>query len=68
MKTLAMFPGQGSQFVGMGKDLIDKFPYTKEVFEEAEDSTKVNIRKLCFEGSESDLRLTANTQPSIPYS
>ena len=65
MKTLAMFPGQGSQFVGMGKDLLDQFPYTKEVFEEAEDSAKLQIRKLCFEGPESDLRLTANTQPSI---
>lgn len=65
MKTLAMFPGQGSQFVGMGKDLVDQFPYAKDVFEEAEDSAKIQIRKLCFDGPESDLRLTANTQPSI---
>ncbi|SMF47161.1 ACP S-malonyltransferase [Pseudobacteriovorax antillogorgiicola] len=65
MKTLAMFPGQGSQYVGMGKSILQEFPYTKEVFEEAEDAAKLSIRKLCFEGPESDLQMTANTQPAI---
>ena len=65
LKTLAMFPGQGSQFVGMGKELLDLFPYSRCVFEEAEDAIKVNLRKLCFEGPESDLKLTANTQPAL---
>ena len=65
MKTLAMFPGQGSQFVGMGRELLDAFPYTKQIFEEAEDSAKLNIRDLCLNGPEEDLRLTANTQPAI---
>lgn len=65
LKTLAMFPGQGSQFVGMGKDLLELFPYSRCVFEEAEDAIKVNLRKLCFEGPESDLKLTANTQPAL---
>ena len=65
LKTLAMFPGQGSQFVGMGKDLIDLFPYSRCVFEEAEDAIQVNLRKICFEGPESELKLTANTQPAL---
>lgn len=62
---LAMFPGQGSQFVGMGKDVLEQFPAQKATFEEAEDATKVNLRRLCLEGPESDLTLTANTQPCI---
>ena len=48
LKTLAMFPGQGSQFVGMGKELLDLFPYSCCVFEEAEDAIKVNLRKVMF--------------------
>jgi len=64
-RILAMFPGQGSQFVGMGRDLLSEFPAVKTAFEEAEDAAKINIRKLCFEGPEEDLKLTANTQPCI---
>lgn len=60
-----MFPGQGSQFVGMGKDLVDQFPAVKPVFEQASDAIKVDVKKLCFDGPESDLTLTANTQPCI---
>ncbi len=63
--VLAMFPGQGSQYVGMGQKLLDSFPYVKEVFEEAEDACQLHIRRLCFDGSESDLKLTANTQPCL---
>lgn len=63
--TLAMFPGQGSQYVGMGRQLLSEFPESRLAFEEAEDATRVNIRKLCLEGPESDLKLTANTQPCI---
>ncbi len=63
--VLAMFPGQGSQYVGMGQKLLDSFPYVKEVFEEAEDACQIHIRRLCFEGSEADLKLTANTQPCL---
>lgn len=65
LKTLAMFPGQGSQYVGMGKQLLDEFPYTKQVFEEAEDAAKISVRRLCLEGPEDQLKLTANTQPTI---
>lgn len=64
-KILAMFPGQGSQFVGMGKKLVDNFPFAKAVYEEAEDAAKIKIRDLCWQGPESDLQLTANTQPCI---
>lgn len=62
---LAMFPGQGSQFVGMGRSLLAEFPAARVVFEEAEDACKVSIRRLCLEGPEEDLKLTANTQPCI---
>lgn len=65
VKTLAMFPGQGSQYVGMAKVLLDEFPYTKEIFEEAEEAAKAPIKKLCLEGPEDQLKLTANTQPCI---
>lgn len=61
-----MFPGQGSQFVGMGRELLSEFPgAAKAVFEEAEDAAKLSIRKLCLEGPEDELKLTANTQPCI---
>lgn len=64
-KRLAMFPGQGSQFVGMGRDLLNEFPYAKLAFEEAEDAAKIQIRKLCLDGPDDELKLTANTQPCI---
>lgn len=64
-RILAMFPGQGSQFVGMGKDLLAEFPYVKTAFEESEDATHLHVRKLCFEGPDDELKLTANTQPCI---
>lgn len=64
-KVAFIFPGQGSQFPGMGKDLADNFAVAREIFEEANDSLGFDIAKLCFEGPESDLQLTANTQPAI---
>ncbi len=62
---LAMFPGQGSQYVGMGNQLIQSFPYVNAVFEEAEEATSLPLRRLCAEGPEADLKLTANTQPCL---
>ena len=60
-----LFPGQGSQFSGMGKDLADNFSVARLVFEEACDALGFDIARLCFNGSEDELKLTANTQPAI---
>lgn len=60
-----IFPGQGSQSVGMGKDLYDNFPEARQVFEEADDALRFSLSKMCFEGTAEDLALTANTQPAI---
>lgn len=60
-----IFPGQGSQQPGMGRFLFDNFDTAKHVFEEASDALKLDLKKLCFEGSEADLALTENTQPCL---
>ena len=64
-KVAFLFPGQGSQKVGMSKDFYDNFACAKQVFEEADDALGFSISKLCFEGPEDQLRLTMNTQPAI---
>ncbi len=64
-KIAFIFPGQGAQFVGMGKDFYDNFDAAKNFFDEADDALGYSIKKMCFEGSEDDLKLTANTQPAI---
>ncbi len=61
----AVFPGQGSQQVGMAKDLYTQFAVAREAFEEASDAISVDLKKLCFDGPESDLTLTENTQPCL---
>lgn len=66
MRNIAfIFPGQGSQYVGMGKDLYDNFKIAKDVFNEASESLQMDIAKLCFEGPADTLRLTENAQPAI---
>ncbi len=60
-----IFPGQGSQYCGMGKDLAEAFPECRSVFEEADDALRFPISRLCFEGPDDQLRLTENTQPAI---
>ncbi len=65
MSLAFVFPGQGSQFVGMGKHFFDNFPEARAVFEAADDALNESLSKLCFEGPEESLRLTANTQPAI---
>ena len=64
--TIALlFPGQGSQSVGMGKDLADKYPVVKQTFEEADEALGYKLSTVCFEGPEDQLRLTEITQPAI---
>jgi [acyl-carrier-protein] S-malonyltransferase len=65
MSLAFVFPGQGSQYVGMGKALADAYPESRAVFEEADASLGFSLSRLCFEGPEEELRLTANTQPAI---
>src|SRR3989442_3939774 len=64
-KVAFVFPGQASQSPGMGKDLAEKYPAAKAVFTEADKALGFSISKMCFEGTEEDLKLTANTQPAI---
>lgn len=60
-----VFPGQGSQHPGMGRELADNFKVAAEVFEEANDALGFDLASLCFNGPEDDLKLTTNTQPAI---
>jgi [acyl-carrier-protein] S-malonyltransferase len=63
--TAFLFPGQGSQFVGMGRSLASSYPAARRVFEEADQALGFALSKLCFEGPEADLKLTHNTQPAL---
>ncbi|MDA0703791.1 MAG: ACP S-malonyltransferase [Proteobacteria bacterium] len=65
MSRAILFPGQGSQAVGMGKDLAEAFPAAREVFQEVDDALDQRLSKLMFLGPESDLTLTENAQPAL---
>jgi len=64
-ETAFVFPGQGSQYAGMGKDVAEKYPVARRVFEEIDAALGYSISQLCFEGPEDQLKLTQNTQPAI---
>jgi [acyl-carrier-protein] S-malonyltransferase len=65
MKVAFVFPGQGSQYAGMGREILEKFPVSRTAFHEADAALNFPISRLCFEGPEEDLKLTENTQPAI---
>lgn len=65
MKYAFVFPGQGSQFVGMGKELADNFKSAKQVFEEVNEALHQDLFKIMVEGSEADLTMTSNAQPAL---
>lgn len=64
-KLAFIFPGQASQYPGMGRDLADKFPVARKVFDLADAALGFSLSHVCFEGSEDELKLTENTQPAI---
>ncbi|HAJ18514.1 MAG TPA: malonyl CoA-acyl carrier protein transacylase, partial [Rhodospirillaceae bacterium] len=65
MTRAFVFPGQGSQAIGMGKDLADAFPVARSVFEEVDDALNQKLFKLMQDGPDSDLTLTENAQPAL---
>lgn len=65
MKVCFVFPGQGSQYVGMGKEISENFSESKEIFREASDALGYDVERLCFEGPQEELNKTVRTQPCI---
>ena len=64
-KIAFLFPGQGSQYVGMGKELFKEFPYVRDIFEQTDEICQKKISRLCFDGPMDELTLTENLQPAI---
>ena len=64
-KTVFLFPGQGSQSVGMGEEFYREYDVVREIFDMTEEITHINISKLCFKGPMEDLTMTINLQPAV---
>ena len=65
MVVALIFPGQGAQYIGMGKDLYENYPQAKEIFDRANEILKFDVKKICFEGPQEELSATRNSQPAI---
>lgn len=65
MKRAFLFPGQGAQFVGMGKDIYEKYEEARKIYNMAEEISNINIKEICFNGPEAELNKTENTQIAI---
>ena len=65
MDVVLLFPGQGSQKPGMGKDLVEAYPAARDVFERADAALDAPLSRLCFEGPAEELTLTHNAQPAL---
>ena len=65
IKVACIFPGQGAQYMGMGKEIADNYKEAMDIFDKASDILGIDMKKLCFEGDEEELKKTENTQPSI---
>ncbi|HYE11896.1 MAG TPA: [acyl-carrier-protein] S-malonyltransferase, partial [Patescibacteria group bacterium] len=64
-KIACIFPGQGAQYSGMGKEIAENYKQAMDIFDIASERLGIDMKKLCFEGSEEELKKTENTQPSI---
>ena len=65
MKRVFLFPGQGAQVVGMGKDIYEKYEEVRKIYDKASEISGIDVKKICFDGPEEELNKTENTQIAI---